>query len=87
MAQGMVKLAFIFAIVFNAPSDVIKAEIVQNRDLKPLLEVGIILATNKNEQAPSRRYGPFIQQPIFSSQGNKSFTMCVRARSDLFKVV
>ncbi|XP_023642711.1 uncharacterized protein LOC111831726 [Capsella rubella] len=68
MAKDMVTLALIFTIVFSVLSpaiDVTKAEIVEKRDLMPLTEDKNVLATN---EAPSRRYGPFIQQPIFSIQ-------------------
>lgn len=48
----------------------IKAEIAEKRDLEPLLKGETGLATNEDKQALSRRYGPFIQQLVFSSRGN-----------------
>ncbi|KAG7579337.1 hypothetical protein ISN45_Aa03g034960 [Arabidopsis thaliana x Arabidopsis arenosa] len=65
MAKEMVTLAFIFAIVFSAFSPTI-AEIVEKHNFKPVSEGEIVLATNEDEQAPARRYGPWIRQPIFS---------------------
>ncbi|CAL9223163.1 unnamed protein product [Arabidopsis halleri] len=69
MAKEMVTLAFIFAIVLSAFSPMIgKAEILENRNLKPLSEGETVFATNEDEHAPSRRYGPWIRQPIFKSR-------------------
>ncbi|CAL9223160.1 unnamed protein product [Arabidopsis halleri] len=72
MAKEMVTLAFIFAIVFSAFSPTI-AEIVEKRNFKPLSDGEIVWATNEDEQAPARRYGPWIRQLIFAFTGN---TIC-----------
>ncbi|KAG7640958.1 hypothetical protein ISN44_As02g010060 [Arabidopsis suecica] len=69
MAKEIVTLTFIFAIVFSVFSPTI-AEIVEKRNFKPLSEGEIVLATNKGEQAPARRYGPWIRQPIFAFLGS-----------------
>ncbi|ESQ50899.1 hypothetical protein EUTSA_v10022908mg [Eutrema salsugineum] len=75
MANDLVKLAFIFVIglsVISSSIDVTKAEIVQKQEMKPLSEAEIGLATYEEVQAPSRRYGPFIRQPIFSTRVRSS---------------